>query len=184
MLKLLLFSFFTVITLISSCSRNNTNTSKESAAVIPSRTEDSLAILKAIETETRNFYKKDHAAWSKSYVQNDKVYWICVEPDVSLRAKGWNDLSKFVADWMKANPNPMDYEKSKFVTTKVNMEMNGDMAFVTLQGSNLNEDGKTTRYTMGSRTMIKENGEWKILAMSSYPDDSPEGSTVNVYKHK
>lgn len=157
---------------------------KDDLSVITTNAEDSVGILKAIEMETRNFYKKDHAAWSKSYVQNDKVFWICVEPEVSLRAKGWNDLSKFVAEWMKANPEPMDYEKSKFETTRIHLEIKGEMAFVTLQGSNLAEDEKTTRYTMGSRTMVKENGDWKILAMSSYPDDLPEGSTTNIYKHK
>lgn len=35
---------------------------------------DSIAIMKAIETETRNFYKKDHAAWSNSYVHTNKVH--------------------------------------------------------------------------------------------------------------
>jgi ketosteroid isomerase-like protein len=177
-----LFPAFFLMLLLGSCkNRVDTQTTSSSVEV---NNGDSIAILKAIETETRNFYKKDHSRWSESYVQNDKVYWICVEPDVSLRAKGWNDLSNFVAEWMKANPEPMDYEKSKFITTKVNLEIKGDMAFVTLQGSNLNEDGKTIRYTMGSRTMIKENGKWKILAMCSYPDDSPEGSSSNIYKHR
>ncbi len=107
-----------------------------------------------------------------------------MEPGVSLRAKGWDDLSKFVADWMKANPNPMDYEKSNFALKAVNLEIDGKMAFVTMEGSNLQEDGKTTSYTMGSRTMVKEDGTWKILSMTSYPNDSPEGSTPNIYKHQ
>lgn len=141
------------------------------------------AILKAIENETRSFYLKDHAKWSESYAHSAKVHWVCVEPDVTLRASGWDDLSQFVAGWMKANPEPMDYEKSKFETSNVQVTINGNTAFVSMNGSNLQPDG-STRYTIGSRTMVKENRSWKILSMTSYPSDSPAGSTANVYVHQ
>lgn len=78
----------------------------------------------------------------------------------------------------------MDYEKSNFINKNIQMDILSDMAFVSMEGSNLNEDGTTTRYTVSSRTMVKENGEWKILSMTSYPNDSPDGSTPNIYKHK
>jgi ketosteroid isomerase-like protein len=141
------------------------------------------AILTAIDNESRTFYKKDHAEWRKSYVQSPKVHWVCVEPDVSLRAKGWDDLSKFVADWMKANPEPMDYDKAQFKTDSVQVTIEGNMAFVSMNASNIQPDG-SVRYTVGSRTMQKENGTWKILSMTSYPNDSPTGSSANVYAHK
>lgn len=145
---------------------------------------DSIAIMKSIETETRNFYKKDHAAWSNSFVHSPEVFWLCVEKGVSLRAKGWEDLSQFVAVWMEENPKPMDYEQSKFTNTKVKMEGAGELAFVVIEGSNLEEDGKTTRFTMGSRVMKKVDGNWKILSMVSYPNDTPGKSTPNIYVHQ
>jgi hypothetical protein len=145
--------------------------------------DEKAAILKAIENETRSFYLKDHTKWSESFVHSSKVHWVCVEPDVTLRASGWDDLSQFVAGWMKENPQPMDYEKSKFENSNVQVTIEGNTAFVSMNGSNIQPDG-TTRYTTGSRTMLKENGVWKILSMTSYPSDSPAGSTVNVYVHK
>ncbi|MEN9599398.1 MAG: hypothetical protein RL596_1717 [Bacteroidota bacterium] len=164
---------FLLLTSFISC----TNTEKKVAI---DESQEKIAILKAIETETRNFYLKDHAAWSKSYVQSSKIHWVCVEPDVTLRANGWNDLSQFVATWMKENPEPMNYEKAEFKISDTAISISDNMAFVSMKGSNIQPDGKV-RFTVGSRTLIKENGEWKFISMTSYPADTPDGSTGNIY---
>lgn len=145
--------------------------------------QDEAAILKAIENESREFYKKDHAAWANYFVHSPKVHWVCVEAGVTLRADGWDDLSQFVAGWMKDNPEPMDYDKADFRNSDVQVTIHGDLAFVTMKSSNIQPDG-SLRQLIGSRTLLRENGVWKILSMTSYPSDSPEGSTGNVYVHK
>lgn len=145
---------------------------------------DQQAVLAEIENETKDFYKKDHAAWSTHYAHSPKVHWACVEPDVTLRASGWEDLSKFVADWMKANPDPIDYEKAQFKNENVQVSIVGDMAFVSMNASNIQPDS-TLRKTISSRTLVKEEGKWKIISMTSYPSDTPtNGSSANIYVHK
>jgi hypothetical protein len=146
---------------------------------------EKAAILKAVEDESRNFYKKDLALWSQSYLQNNDVHWACVEKDVTLRAKGFDDLKQFVGEWMKANPIPVDYEKAQFKNSnvKVTLDATGNTAFVSFEQTNIQPDS-TLRNTVGSRTMIKENNTWKILSMTSYPNDSTAGSTKNIYVHK
>ncbi len=151
---------------------------------IPPRSNDAdqALILSVVENESRDFYKKDHTAWSRHYVHSPKVHWVCVEQDVTLRANGWDDLSRFVSDWMQANPEPIDYKQANFMLTDVQITISGDMAFVSMKSSNIQPDGKP-RHLIGSRTMLRENGEWKILSMTSYPSDSPKGSSANVYVH-
>lgn len=182
-----IIGFFTagiVLTAAGCTASANEENSNRSTIVASAATTDSLAIMKAIETETRNFYKKDHPAWSNSYVQSPQLFWLCVERGITLRASGWNDLSQFVAEWMKANPVPMIYENLNFVIKNVHITRQGNMAFVTMEGSNLEEDGKTVRNTRGNRTLVKEGNDWKILSMTSYPSDAPAGSTANVYVHQ
>ncbi|HAD15125.1 MAG TPA: hypothetical protein DCF33_22095 [Saprospirales bacterium] len=152
-------------------------------AAVPDLKQEESAILKAIENESRTFYKKDHDAWSSHYIHSPKVHWVCVETDVTLRADGWEDLSKFVTDWMKENPEPMDYDQANFQDSNVQVTISGDLAFVSMKSSNKQPDG-SMRQLIGSRTMLRENGSWKILSMTSYPSDMPEGSTANVYVHK
>ena len=144
---------------------------------------DKEKILSVIENESRDFYKKDHASWSNHYVQSPEIFWACVEKDVTLRANGWEDLSLFVASWMKNNPEPIDYDAAKFKITDVQVSISGDLAFVTMKSSNIQPDG-SFRSLNGNRTMKRINGDWKIVSMTSYPNDSPEGSTPNIYKHQ
>lgn len=158
------------------------STTETAAVVAPDPRQDEAAILQVIENESRAFYKKDHAAWANHYVHSPKVHWVCVETDVTLRADGWDDLSKFVAEWMEANPEPMDYDGANFQNSDVQVTLNGDLAFVSMKSSNTQPDG-SLRQLIGSRTMLRENGGWKILSMTSYPSDSPAGSTGNVYVH-
>lgn len=145
--------------------------------------DDEKAILQVIENESRAFYKKDYASWANYYTQTPKVHWLCVETGVTLRADGWNDLSKFVSDWMKENPDPIDYDAADYKNTDIQTTIQGDLAFVTMKSSNKQADGGL-RQLINSRTMVKENGQWKILSMTSYPSDAPEGSSANVYVHK
>lgn len=175
-----LAAIFLMTVFLQNCTRP-ASTAAATATATDSGQEEA-SILQVIENESRAFYKKDHAAWARYYVHSPKVHWVCVETGVTLRADGWDDLSKFVADWMKENPEPMDYDQANFKTSDVQATIEGDLAFVTMKSSNTQPDG-SLRQLISSRTMQRENGEWKILSMTSYPSDSPAGSTGNVYVH-
>jgi ketosteroid isomerase-like protein len=153
------------------------------SAAVPDLKQEEASILKVIENESRAFYKKDNNAWASHFIKIPKVHWVCVETGVTLRADGWDDLSKFVADWMKENPEPIDYDQANFEDSNVQVTISGDLAFVSMKSSNTQPDG-SLRQLIGSRTMLRENGSWKILSMTSYPSDSPEGCTANVYVHR
>jgi hypothetical protein len=159
--------------LISSCA---TNTQK------PNEETEKKAIMSIVENENKTFYAKNHAAWSKHYVQNEKVFWACVEPEVTLRASGWNDLSKFVASWMKDNPQPLDYKKANFQNSDIKITLSNDLAFVSMLSTSNEENGQVKKLN-NNRTMQKIDGNWKILSMTSYPADSPRNSEKNVYFH-
>jgi hypothetical protein len=180
-IQTLIFLLFSIV-LLTNCTQNSVSVPTAANATI-NQEQEKAAILKTIEDESRFFYKKDHVSWSKFYVQSPKLHWICVEEGVSLRAKGWEDLNQFVATWMKENPDPIDYEKAEFKSNNAQVTIEGNMAFATMESSNIQPDGKV-RYTVSSRTMLKENNTWKILSMTSYPNDSPKGSTANVYAHQ
>lgn len=162
-MKKLIFLLFIVFT-VTSCIKQNENQSEKIEMVI--------------KNETRTFYKKDFPAWSANFVQNDKVHWVCVEPDAMLRATGWEDLSQFVGGWMKENPEPIDYEKANFQIKNLKMEIMDEMAFVKFEYSN---EASAVKKSIESRVLVMENDQWKILSMTSYPSDNPSGSTKNIY---
>ncbi|MFM2268687.1 MAG: hypothetical protein RL757_2128 [Bacteroidota bacterium] len=159
--------------MLSSCSQPKTvDLEKEKATILESLTK-----------ESRSFYGRDYANWEKFYVHSPKTQFVCVEPDVTLRAVGWDDLSKFIGTYIKENPQPIDYNKANYTRKDIAFSLEGNMAFVSWSGTNIQPDG-SLRSLIEYRTMLKENGEWRILSMVSYPSDNPKGSTPNVYLHK
>lgn len=139
-------------------------------------------LIKVIENETKTFYEKDFKKWSSNFVNNENVYWICVEPEFLLRANGWKDLSKFVGDWMKENPKSIDYKKANFKILDLKITTNNNMAYVSFKYSNENKDVAVNK-SIESRVLVKENQKWKIISMVSYPDDNSRNSTQNIYNY-
>ncbi len=143
---------------------------------------DNSKLVKVIENETKTFYEKDFKNWSSNFVQDNRVSWIFVEPEILLRANGWEDLSKFVGSWMKENPEPIDYKKANFKITDLKVTTKADMAFVSFKYSNENSDVAVNK-SIESRVFLLENKNWKILSMVSYPDDNSRNSTQNIYNY-
>jgi hypothetical protein len=141
---------------------------------------DNADIVKVIENETRTFYEKDFKSWSLNFVQDNRVSWICVEPKILLRANGWADLSKFVGDWMKENPEPIDYKKANFKITNLKVTALENMVYVSFEYSNENKDVAVNK-SIENRVLILENEKWKIISMASYPNENARNSTQNIY---
>jgi hypothetical protein len=139
-------------------------------------------IIKVIENETKTFYKKDFNAWSSNFVQDERIFWVCAEPEMLLRANGWADLSKFIGDWMKENPKPIDYEKALFKINDLKITVQNNMAFVKFNYLNQNKDVAVNN-SMENRVLIFDNQKWKIISITSYPNDSDRESGVNVYNY-
>ncbi len=143
---------------------------------------DETKIIKIIENETETFYNKDFKAWSAHFIQDERVFWVCVEPDYLLRANGWTDLSKFVGDWMKENPKPIDYKKANFKINDLKVSIRENMALVKFNYTNESKDVAVNN-SIENRVLILEKQKWKIISMSSYPNDSNRESTKNIYKY-
>ena len=143
---------------------------------------DNSELVKVIENETKTFYEKDFKKWSSNFVQDNRVLWICVEPEILLRANGWKDLSAFVGIWMKENPEPIDYKKANFKITDLKVTTQANMAFVSFKYSNDNIDVAVNK-SIESRVLVLENHKWKIISMVSYPDDNSRNSTQNIYNY-
>jgi hypothetical protein len=139
-------------------------------------------IVKIIENETETFYKKDFEAWSSNFVKDERVFWVCVEPAYLLRANGWADLSKFVGDWMKENPKPIDYKAANFRINDLKITIHQNMAIAKFNYLNDNKDVAVNN-SMENRILIFENQKWKIISMTSYPNDSDRKSTKNIYNY-
>jgi hypothetical protein len=158
------------------------NTTKPEVEV--ATTNDAEVLKKIALQENADFYKKDVDKWGAHFVHEPGVSWICVEDDITLRATGWEDLQKFVGDWMKENPTPESDSLLKNTTlVDVQQEIGDKLAFVRFKKFTPAPNGGT-KVTLESRTFKKVNGEWKIISMTSAPGYSNAKSTNNIFVHE
>jgi SnoaL-like domain len=121
-------------------------------------------IKREIALESEYFYKRDFANWSARYLQNPKVYWSCIEESVILEARGWENLGKFVGDYMKANPQPLDVSIKR---DTYKFEQYGKAVWVTFDEYQTTP-AKTSAFR-GTRILEKTKDGWKVVYMNSYP---------------
>lgn len=121
-------------------------------------------IKREIALESEYFYKRDFPNWSARYLPDAKVYWACIEENVILEARGWENLSKFVGDYMKANPQPLDVAIKR---DNFRFQQYGNAVWVTFD-----EYQKTAEKNLalrGTRIFEKTKDGWKVVYMNSYP---------------
>lgn len=121
-------------------------------------------IKREIVKESEYFYKRDFANWSARYLHDAKIYWSCIEEGVILEANGWDNLGKFVGDYMKANPTPLKVEIKR---DNYKFQQYGDAIWVTFD-----EFQKTAEKSLalrGTRIFEKTKNGWKVVYMNSYP---------------
>lgn len=121
-------------------------------------------IKREIALESEYFYKRDFANWSARYLQDPKVYWSCIEENVILEARGWENLSKFVGDYMKANPQPLLVEIKR---DNFKFQQYGNAVWVTFDEYQTTADKKLA--LRGTRIFEKTKDGWKVVYMNSYP---------------
>ncbi len=160
-----------------SCKQNSAESTTENK-------DPQINILKEIVVkENADFYKKDMLAWSNHFDHSEAVYWICVENDVTLRATGWKDLSKFVGDYMKENLVPESNTMLKQDKIEnFQAEIAGALAFVSYRKQRKMPDGKT-QTMLETRTFKMVDKQWKILAMVSAPGYGSTNSSTNIFVH-
>lgn len=172
---IILFTLY--VSLVSSCISKAVN-SKISANDNINATLKSIII-----NENADFYKKDINAWCSHFVKDSAVQWLCVEDNVTLRANGWNDLYKFVSDYMVQNPkSEIDTLTSQNAITNFRAIVADSMAYVIFTKSHLNTD-KTMKQLNETRVLKKVGNEWKILAITSSPAYLTPKSSKNIFIH-
>jgi ketosteroid isomerase-like protein len=129
-----------------------------------SQTADQEAIKKVCIAETKAFTDFDFEAYASYHVQSADDQLTVNKPDGSFGSEsGWETISKGMKDYFqtaKKGNVKLSSENFTFV-------IHGDMAFACYNASSQNTEGKTT-LAKEFRTLLKINGQWKILAVQAF----------------
>ena len=131
-----------------------------------SQTPDKEAIKKICIAETKAYVDLDYDAWASNHVQSADEQLAWNNPDGSFGSEsGWETISKGMKDYFQTSKK----ENLKLSSDNFTFVIKGDMAFATFNRSSQNTEGKTTQMKE-YRTLLKINGQWKILTVQAYVD--------------
>ncbi len=131
-----------------------------------SQTADEEAIKRVCIAETKAFNDFDFDAMAAYHVQSANDQLAINKPDGSFSSKsGWEAIGKALKNYFQSNKK----ETVKLASENFSFVIHDDMAFACYNASSQNIEGKTI-LAKEFRTLLKINGEWKILAVLAYVD--------------
>ncbi len=157
--------------LILSC--NQTEQKEIVSAPTASFNEDAekAAIMKTIESETSSFYKRDYDGWKQNFIQKEYAFQGWSNSDGSFDASvGWRAIDQRIGEYIKNNPvkegesvHPRVERRNMLVTFLAD-----NVAYLVWDQYNGDKENKVFTVSKDQRIMEKENGQWKIVNVSSF----------------
>lgn len=126
---------------------------------------DQDAIKSVCSGETRAYLDHDYDAWAGFHAQTpeDQLSWN--NPDGTYGSiSGWSALSKDAKEWYKGGKKT---DPTVFENTDFTFVIRGELAYVAYSAARKDGEGKTMK-TREHRTLLKMNGQWKILAVQAF----------------
>lgn len=121
---------------------------------------DEDAIKKVIQQETNSFFHKDYDKWADTWLKDSAAFVMRAGPSGQSKTMGWNAINN---EYKQSIANLPVYDEAAVAPylnkTDFNIYINGNMASVSFK-----EGDKMP--SPESRTLVKQNGAWKILNMT------------------
>ncbi len=127
---------------------------------------DEEAIKQAVAAETKAFFAKDLNTLKSSWVHDGEVLRMDIGPGGAAVTKGWPKID----EWYTQNVSGMpDFKNFQLRHENWTIRTAGDMAwadFEEIQSGEVNGQSFETR-GHGTRTLVKDNGQWKFVALTT-----------------
>lgn len=115
------------------------------------------AIKKTLNQETTSFFKANYADWANTWAHDSADYILRAGTNNFQELQGWNAIAKEYEQDIK-NMTPMNDAAMATYLNKYDYHfyIKGNLATVSFKEGNKNPNTET-------RTLVKQNGDWKIL---------------------
>jgi len=134
-------------------------------------------IKKVVTTETKGYATKDYDLWKNQWAPSEDVLAIFVGSGYYNEIHGFEKLSGWMKSVIQANPEP---RKDLFSQENFIIRLGEKVAHASYDQyitSNANTD---TTHSRELRTLVKQDGQWKIIEMTAIYDDGFKASLVAV----
>lgn len=125
---------------------------------------DEDAVSRVIQAETETYYRRDVEGWKATWVQDSTAIRTFITSGSYSAALGWEKFGPGTVESIRrAAPQAVRIDRSNYV-----VRVDGALAWAEYDERTNYADGTPPLLARQQRTLIKQNGEWRILSAGSF----------------
>jgi tetratricopeptide (TPR) repeat protein len=127
------------------------------------------AVKRVIQAETETYYRKDAEGWKATWVNDSTAIRTFITSASYSVALGWDKFGPSTIEGIKRNPTPeaVRIDRSNYV-----VRIEGPLAWAEYDEQTNYPTGAPPLVARQQRTLVKQNGEWRILSAGSFVGSS------------
>ncbi len=144
-------------------------------AVVPTPNPEEEAIKKVIIKQTESSTAANYDAWAECLVHEPYLTWTVTnsgDPGDVVTIRGWESLNTSMQGRVKTStPEKIKAaQQNIFTRDQWNIQIRGNIAFVTFNQHSENEEKKQKGDSTETRVLEKKDGKWRIAMLSALYD--------------
>jgi hypothetical protein len=126
------------------------------------------AVKRVIRAETETYYQRDAEGWKATWVNDSSAIRTFITSSSYSVALGWNNFGpSTIASIKQSAPEAVRIDRSNYV-----VRIEGALAWAEYDEQTNYPTGAPPLVARQQRTLVKQNGEWKILSAGSFVGSS------------
>jgi tetratricopeptide (TPR) repeat protein len=122
-------------------------------------------VKRVIRAETETYYQRDADGWKRTWVQDSTAIRTFITSGSYSVALGWDRFGRGTVESLRKDPTPqaVQIDRSNYV-----VRIDGALAWAEFDERTTFRDGRAPLAARQQRTLVKSNGEWRILSAGSF----------------
>ena len=139
------------------------------APPVAAQSADVDAVKRVIQAETDTYYRKDAEGWKATWVNDSTAIRTFITSASFSVATGWDKFGPGTIEQIKRDPTP---DSVRIDRTNYVVRIEGPLAWAEYDEQTNYPTGAPPLIARQQRTLVKENGEWRILSAGSFVGSS------------
>ena len=126
-------------------------------------------VKRVIREETESYYRRDADAWMGTWVNDSTAIRTFITGSSYSVARGWDTFGPGTVASLRREPTP---QPERVTWSNYVMRIDGALAWAEYDERTINRPDSLPLLARQQRTLIKQNGRWRILSAGSFVESS------------
>ena len=127
------------------------------------------AVQRVIREETESYYRRDAEAWKGTWVNDSTAIRTFIASGSYSVQLGWEKFGAGTVESIRREPTPQPVQVDR---TNYVVRIDGALAWAEYDERTTFPSGRPPIVARQNRTLVKRNGEWRILSAGSFVESS------------